>query len=73
MKLVFASDFRVECGTVRTPRNGFFDHSGTKHPPQPFRIVREATRGDWAACIRAKGVPLRDPRRYAFYYEVETD
>jgi hypothetical protein len=74
--MILASTDRLEVRTiVNIP---FTDLSGVPQPPQPFKVVREATKKEYVDFVRGEGVepelpPVWEGQICPYFYEVETD
>jgi len=67
-------------GDIITPKIGITDPTGLMHPPQPIKIIREATYEEWVADIEAtRGYPLTEREKHfdtaepVKFYEVSMD
>lgn len=69
--MVMGADYEYPIGSiVRLP---FHDAFMKRQEPQPFLIVRKATKEEWEADVLGNGGTPHPPEGYAYYYHVETD
>ncbi len=71
--MIVGSDVPREVGKICIAKTASTDHNSVRYPPQPFYVIREATREEWVADVIANGGDPFCPIDYPYYYEVSMD